>query len=122
MKRDMDLVRKILQWMEAQEHGSVAGRKVAIDGYTQEQIGYHAYLMHEAGLIFAVNVPSTGLASPRYLPVRLTWAGHDFLESVKDDGLWEKAKKNVIQPAGGVAFSVLVDWARAEAKTRLGIP
>lgn len=122
MQRDMDLVRKLLQWIEAQEHGRNINWKIEIEGFTEEQIGYHAYLMYQAGLIDATDATTTELWSPRYLPERLTWAGHDFLESIKDDTLWAKAKKIVIQPAGGVAFSVLIDWAKAEAKARLGLP
>jgi hypothetical protein len=122
MQRDMDLVRKLLQWMEAQEHGRNINWKIDIEGYTAEQIGYHAYLMAQAGLIDGTDVTLMESKSPQCMPQRLTWAGHDFLESIKDDTLWAKAKKNVIQPAGGVAFSVLIDWAKAEAKARLGLP
>ena len=49
MKRDMDLVRFILMAVEEQEHGFA--RDVRFDGYTEEQIGYHAYIMIEGGLV-----------------------------------------------------------------------
>jgi hypothetical protein len=52
----------------------------------------------------------------------LTWDGYEFLESAKDENLWGKAKSIVIKPAGGVAFGVLLDWLKAEAKSRLGMP
>jgi hypothetical protein len=121
MQRDMDLVRHLLRWMADQPEGSNVGWKIEIEGYTDEQIGYHAYLMHQANLMLAVDCTSLEHQSPRWMPLSLTWAGHDFLESVSDETLWSKAKKNVIQPAGGVAFNVLLDWIKAEAKARLGL-
>ena len=53
---------------------------------------------------------------------RLTWSGHEFADAANDGALWAKAKTNVIGPAGGVAFTVLLEWLKAEAKSRLGIP
>jgi hypothetical protein len=48
MKRDMDLVRKILLQIEEHPHG-FAPNYLAIEDYTQEQIGFHVLLMGEAG-------------------------------------------------------------------------
>ena len=48
MKRDMDLVLKILRRVEAREDaGDVA--PVAVEGYTAEQIGFHVWLLVDAG-------------------------------------------------------------------------
>ena len=95
--------------------------KIKIDGATDEQIGYHVYLMHQAGLVDAVDSTFISGNSPNFIPRKLTWDGHDFLDSIKDESLWEKAKKSVITPAGGVAFSVLLEWVKAEAKSRIGL-
>lgn len=122
MQRDMDLVRNILIWIEAQEHARNIGWKIKVDGYNDEQVGYHCHLMNEAGLIVAADSTYFESLSPQAVPTCLTWAGHDFLDSVKDATLWAKAKKHVIVPAGGVAFNVLKDWLKTEAKQRLGLP
>ncbi len=74
MKRDMDLVRTIVFLLEDHEHGR-SPREIQIDGYTAEQIGYHAYIMKEAGLIRAA-VRSVNSPSPCAIPTGLTWAGH----------------------------------------------
>ena len=50
MKRDMDLCREILLCVEARE-GPVGPAEVKIDGYTTDQIGYHAKLLADAGLL-----------------------------------------------------------------------
>lgn len=98
MKRDIDLIRSILLSMESNGHGFSADRPV-IDGYT-----------------------TNSDLSPSAIPLSLTWDGHDFLDSVKDETLWKKAKSMVLKPAGGVAFDVLLAWVKAEAKQRLGLP
>jgi hypothetical protein len=84
MQRDMDLVRNILIWIEAQEHALNVGWEIKIEGYTDEQVGYHCHLMNEAGLIAAEDSTSLESLSPDAVPRCLTWAGHDFLDSVKD--------------------------------------
>ncbi len=121
MKRDLDLIRSILLSMEANEHG-IAADCPAIEGFTEEQIGYHVYLMGQAGLITVADATTLSDQSPSAIPLSITWAGHDFLDSVKDETLWKKAKSIVLKPAAGVAFDVLVAWVKAEAKQRLGLP
>jgi hypothetical protein len=122
MKRDLDLVRSLLQWMEAQEGGRNVGWKIEIEGYTDEQIGFHAHLMAQAGLIQAADATYMESHTPIAKPISITWQGYEFLEASKDNTLWAKAKKHVIAPAGGVAFSVLSEWLKAEAKRRLSLP
>ncbi len=122
MRRDMDLVRKILKLVEAQETALNIGWDLAVDGYSDEQIGYHIHLMGQAGLVVAIDSTTMSNTSPSAIAASLTWQGHDFLESIKDDDLWAKAKKHVLMPAGGAAFSVLTEWIKAEAKQRLGLP
>lgn len=76
MKRDMDLIRTMLLTIEANEHGFVGS--IEIEGYTQEEIGYHAYLLGQAGLANVLNVQVRS-ESPRAIIRNLTWQGHEFL-------------------------------------------
>lgn len=121
MKRDLDLVRSILLWMEAQPHGSVANQPVQIDGRSSEEIGYHVHLMAQAGLIDAADLTFSDSKSPQAMPLSITWDGYEFLDAASDSSLWESAKTKVIAPAGGVAFSVLLEWLKAEALARFGL-
>lgn len=50
MKRDMDLVRKLLFAIEGFE-GEPDYRQLRIDGYEPEQIEHHLILMKDAGLL-----------------------------------------------------------------------
>jgi DNA-binding transcriptional ArsR family regulator len=107
MKLDMDLVRKILIALEEYPHGFY-NKFLAIDGYSQEQIGYHITLMEEAGLLLAVDATDMGSQSPEAMPQRLTWQGHEFLNACRDEGRWTKAK-TIFKDAGGVSFDVAKD-------------
>ena len=57
MKRDPDLIRKIILAVEDLPTGLVLD-KIKIDGYTREQIGYHSYLIVDSGLAQLPFAPS----------------------------------------------------------------
>ncbi len=118
MKRDMDLIREILLAIEADEHGFAP--KIEIPGYTQEQIGYHAVLLGEAGLVQVVDVTSMGSKSPEAMVNRLTWAGHEFLDSARENKRWNQAK-DMINKIGGVPIQVLIALLTELAKNSLGL-
>lgn len=118
MKRDMDLVRKIMLALESDDYN---GTMITIDGYSHEQIGFHAYLLSQAGLITSIDFTTMGNVHPVHMPHALTWQGYEFLGAVKDPGTWEKTKA-IVKPAGGMVFSVIKDVAIAEIKAKLGIP
>jgi hypothetical protein len=121
MKRDLELVREILLWMESLPEGSAANQEPEIPERTEEEIGFHAHLMEQAGLITAADIGGAFAMTPLAMPLSITWKGYEFLDASRDSGLWEKAKKNVIGPAAGVSFTVLLEWLKMEAKQRLGI-
>lgn len=104
MKRDMDLVRKILLKIEESPEYSFIS-PFNIEGYNEDQISYHIELLDEAGLIKAKELSTMGNYS--WIPDRLTWEGHEFLEASRDDTRWEKAKKTIIEKGGNFAFSLL---------------
>lgn len=120
MKRDMDLVRKILLAMEEHEHG-FAPRQIDIEGYSGEQIAYHAYLMDEAGLIKAANTTHMGSSSPEGMPGEMTWEGHEFLDAARSDTIWNKAKQKIKETGGSVTISTLTALLKKLAADALGI-
>ena len=91
MKRDMDLWRKILRSVEARED---TGDPVwaELEGYTDGQIGHHAKLLADGGLLEGMDRTGQGDSTDCYKPRCLTWKGHDFLEAARDDTRWKKAK------------------------------
>ena len=123
MKRDMDLVRKILMACADHEHGSAPALQVG--GYSDEQIGYHVYLMMQAGLVEGADITDLACQSPQAMLTSVTWEGHEFLEASRDDGLWTKAKQAAGSTGGmvlSVLKSVLIDLATKAAKKAAGLP
>ena len=37
----------------------------------------------------------------------MTWEGHDFLDSIKNEKIWKKAKEIIKEKGGSVPFEVL---------------
>ncbi len=104
MKRDMDLIRKILFALVEKPHTD-EHHKIEIEGFSEEDISYHVKLLAEAGLIEAVNYSKHSRS--RWRPVSLTWEGHDFLEAAKNETIWNKAKAVITEKGSGLVFDVL---------------
>ena len=83
MKRDMDLIRRILFVMEGYEHG-YAPKNFAIENYSEEEVGFHVWLMGDAGLLDVIDSTSHDSISPEAFPLRITWAGYEFLEAARE--------------------------------------
>lgn len=122
MKRDMELVREILIFFEEKETPGLV-EIPPIEGYDDLTIKTHLVMMHDAGLLRCEPVKSSSSDRVIYvIPFELTWAGHDFVQMMRDDNLWKKAKEYVIMPGASWSFEILKGWAAIEIKKRLGIP
>lgn len=109
MKRDMDLVRKILLAVEDNEDGNVDLGNIE---YGRDQIYLHVELMAERGLVDAFIAHGNDGPGHRILECRiwrLTWEGHDFLDMARRDEIWERAKKMCLKVSDGLAFDILKD-------------
>lgn len=104
MKRDMDLIRKILFKIEESD---TTPRDVArlLPDVPLEEARYHMRLLYEADMIRATDASTFG--GENYLVTGLTWAGHDFLDAARSNERWEKAKTILANKGGGMVFDVL---------------
>ena len=131
MKRDMDLVRDMLSTIEKGSSWFSAPENIKIEGWEAGEIRYHLAIMADAGLVMrevTTVIKGNGLTAVRVGDrpgnYRMTWAGHDFLESVRDPEVWKRTKDGVSK-MGGWTFGLLKDMATAYAKhlakERLGL-
>lgn len=126
MKRDMELCRAILFAIE-EEFVDVALYNLQIPEYTTEQVAYHCKILYDAGLIAAYNarfasdhIYSFGVGS-------LTWEGHDFLDKIRQDTIWNKTKEvitkqglpMVIEVVKQVAQSIITSMTEGAIKSML---
>ena len=114
MKRDMDLIRDLLLSLEAGDEGVGSLLDVESKGYTKEQIGYHSWLLVDAGLALGVDATHLGSVFREVHLTSLTWSGHEFLDAARDDTRWQQAKM-MMNKAGAFALpalmKVLIDLA-----------
>jgi hypothetical protein len=122
LKRDMELIRKVLFYIEEKGNSETLIRQWDIDGYDFKEISYQVKLLVEHGL---VNGRSSGLDGVLlWYADSLTWDGHDFLDAIKNDTIWDKVKSGIKSKGlelGQVSFGVLKEYAKAEIKSKLGI-
>jgi hypothetical protein len=118
MKRDMELARQILMRIEEQENYR-DDISCEFEGYTDEQVYYHIMLLHEARLLVAIDASS--LQDIQWMPQRLTWQGHEFLDSARDNKIWNKAKE-IMAKTGGFAFEVAKPLLISLLRQQLGLP
>ena len=104
LKRDPDLIRKILIEIEDRPQPDTPFH-LEIEDYLDEEISYHVELLDEAGLIHAYGVATFGVYE--WNPIRLTWEGHEFLDTARDEDRWNNAKSMIVKKGGDLAFSVL---------------
>lgn len=119
MKRDMELIRKIVLAVEESESGYA--QPVVINGYTEEQIGYHNFLIADAGLAIGSNVTFKGASAPQWRLVHLTSAGHDFADAARNKSIWDKATAAVKENAGAVTIAVMTQLLVHYAKKAVGL-
>jgi hypothetical protein len=103
MKRDVDLMRQIL--LEVERQGSDCSSESLDHGTVQEtdeRARYHLRLLVDAGLVKEIDRSSAGCSR-----IRLTNAGHEFLDLCRSGPRWREAKWLVQEKTGGLSLSVL---------------
>lgn len=101
MKRDMDLVRKILLATEALPYGADLQQ---LDGVEEEAFITHVLWLKQAGLVDAIGMAGSG-SMAKYARVNgLTWQGTEFVSALQDETLWNKAKAKFMAP--GISFTI----------------
>lgn len=121
MKRDLELIRALCLALEAAEGGDTVEARLVAAGYTPEQIGFHAYLLGDAGLAVVIDATSLSDHLPRALPAHLTWRGYEFLEAARGDKRWAKAKA-ILSKAGGASLDVALELLQSYLKREAGLP
>jgi hypothetical protein len=107
MKRDMDLVRKILFAIEEQSDGT-AIYDLEIEGYTDKEIAYHCKILFDAGYLLDYDAQ---YADGDYLigfgVGNLSWNGNEFLDIIRNDTVWNKTKDTIVKNGLSMVVDVI---------------
>ena len=85
MKRDMDLIRRILEYLESQPTADLV-KPPELANVSTHEVCYHARLCRQAGYISDYSETLAGDGPPRILICRLgplTWQGHEQLVAMR---------------------------------------
>ena len=111
----MDLARSILLQLESQNYISDQS------DFTSQEVAYHVALLEDAGLITQELYTNMYISDSLQDGIRMTWAGHEFLDAARSKTFWDKAKKTTLEKTGSVSFeilkSVLVQLAKNAVET-----
>ena len=124
MKRNWDTIREILIRFEDldPETGSLQLSDFSSD--RAYEYSYHVELLLEAGLIHGQMSKTLGNHAQNFLAHRLTWEGHEFLDAIRSDSVWNKTKTSFVKSGLSMTFDlvkgVAKDVAVAYLKTTIG--
>ena len=121
MQRDMNLIRDILLAVEASDEDPRGMIDLDIPGRSKKEVAYHVQLLGEAGLLDVRKLSTMGTDGFDCRPKSLTWPGHDFLDAIRDDGIWSGVLDKLKAVGGATTLEVVKTIAISIAKEKLGI-
>ena len=115
MRRNPEIERQILLGIEAEESDATLDLS-AIDA-PEDALHYHLRLLDEAGLILAADAATL---ENRFamIPIRLTMAGHEYLDTIRDDEVWQRTQEGA-NAVGSFSLAVLGALAKGFIREKI---
>lgn len=122
MKRNLDLIRKLLLYLEEKPDDKVVW-EIEFEDYSKSEVMYHFILMDQAGFLRCERTVSSSTDDRviKVYPFSLTWEGHEFLEASRNETRWNEAKRIVKEKTGSLSFALLKTILISLSKKSLGI-
>lgn len=96
MKRDMELIRKILFTLEEEfKPGSGVIWDLKIEGYDDLTIAEHCDLLYQQGLIKSYKAMHGDDTIMGFGVGNISSSGYDYLELIRNDNVWDKTKAEI---------------------------
>ena len=114
MQRDLDLIRKILLAAEGFEDEEYP----KLEGYSEQLIDYHLELLDDAGFVELKRLST--LQETYYSIVRLTWDGHEYLDAIRPDDVWDGVQKKLAK-VGSASLPIVKELGEAVLRQQLGL-
>lgn len=122
VKRNMELIRDLLIRIEADSEmdGTTefyfdTSEEIGLPAYSIEELSYNLRLLVTAGFV------DGGSSAILPLIIRsLTWEGHEFLDNIRNDDIWNKAKQHFAN-LPSVGLRIIAAFAEAELKHKFGL-
>jgi len=92
MKRNWDTIRDILIKLEEKGNDKPYLSLNDFSTETHANISYHIEILEESGIIKCNISKTMGNNINDFFALRLTWAGHELLDSIRNENIWNKTK------------------------------
>ena len=114
-KRDLDRMREILLHLEQQESddGQVWTRG---DAFFVASDQYQITLLKQAGFLKGDYQTMGSVVTDQLM---ITFDGHDYLDAIRDDGIWQKTKTAVLETGGNATVEILKALALGFLKQKI---
>lgn len=112
MKRNLDLLRNILIAIEESENfpqafDNIAHLSKALNYTDLNTISYHISLLADCNYIEYIKFETIGPSYVDYAIIRLTSQGHDFLDNIRNDTVWNKTQEELQKYGEGAALEIV---------------
>lgn len=115
MKRNWDTIRELLTKVE---ECTLPTQMIRLSSFPSEraaEVSYHMALLIEAGLVKGNIIQEMGPAARDFMAQRLTWEGHEFLDGIRSDTVWQKTKKTFTEHGISMTFDLVKTVAKEAA-------
>lgn len=109
MKRDDDLLRQLLIDFEEQSDWLILFPSKMSMTHDERRKEHYIHLLLDQGFVASVGRDT----------YRMTSQGHDYLEVIRDKGIWEKTKKVVNETGGSATIEILKTLATGFLKKKI---
>lgn len=122
LKRDLNLIRNML--LRIEELNSTK-QKITIESFLDlcadpALISLHIELLIDSNYIETSEPIYCGVIKD-FLIYRITSDGYDYLDSIRENSIWERTENMLFKVGGSAALDVVKSVAVSIIKTRLGI-
>lgn len=110
MTRNWEIIREVLLRLESINTPNAYVNANSFDGLPEQEVAYNMRLLSEAGYIDArIMASSSGDGKINAaLAIRLTNAGHDLLDTMRNDSVWNKVKEKFTSNGIEMTFDLVV--------------
>jgi Hypothetical protein (DUF2513) len=110
MIRDWEIIREILLRLENSQKPNVYLNAQSIDKFPTQEVAYNMRLLSEAGYIEAriLNSSSGSGEINAAMAIRLTNAGHDLLDTIRSESVWNKVKDKFASTGIEMTFDLVI--------------
>ncbi len=114
MKRDFNLIREILLIIEEHD-GEIHSTNITHNKHGSTQVAYHIKMLVDEGFLYTLKYLRGFLISD------LTFAGHDFLDAIREEAVWNKTCKHIKDKGGAFTLDIIKEVAMLVVRNNLGL-